>query len=589
MNNFYGGPGRGYWCGACLWARVGENIEEVKERADWICPGCRDLCNCSSPNCMRIKRGWFPTQTLWHEARKHGFKSVAHYLVLTHVSAAASAAPIADNSNTARVMPAQRLTGGGVDGTNTAMMPPPPKRQRTLEFVPGQRGREQALEWATQSKLQSEVAAVLEELGGGQGNGASGSNGVVTSALQLLLNSAKAGQGNIRNSAARGIGIGNGLRAGAGGSGPMAVPGGSGFLGILDADMQDEDEDGLPGGGNSTATRAVHRHIGTTAGTAQWMDLGQRGNPSTAPGLLPPRRPPARLRPVAKSPLIVDVPDESVPVPAPDDLLLHQLVGGGGVNDGNNDANTMHPGLPGVEPAARYGGGNGVRSSRGPQLVVPGWGAPRQQQQQQQQRQLQSPVGRQITSPVNIARIATSPALVVSPGANGEHGGRTIDLTSPQLAPTQVQVQDEQAEIEGIELDIATHAEDSNEGVITGMAEAVANAEGGLEVAQQPTAPLPPLGGASTATEVASPAQTTAVSDPPLDPPPPCTDAHTHIAAVAASMPADEFIWNQLCLRASAIVNDLHELFRYHPDSPDYAGPLFGPETDVAIYEAAVS
>lgn len=35
---------------------------------------------------MRIKRGWFPTNQLSHEAREQGFKSVAHYLVLTLVS-----------------------------------------------------------------------------------------------------------------------------------------------------------------------------------------------------------------------------------------------------------------------------------------------------------------------------------------------------------------------------------------------------------------------------------------------------------------------------------------------------------------------
>lgn len=44
---------------------------------------------------MRIKRGWFPTQQLSHEARDQGYKSVAHYLVLTHLSEKASAAPLA--------------------------------------------------------------------------------------------------------------------------------------------------------------------------------------------------------------------------------------------------------------------------------------------------------------------------------------------------------------------------------------------------------------------------------------------------------------------------------------------------------------
>lgn len=79
VNNFYGGPARGYWCGSCLWLRVGENIDEVRDRSDWQCPACRDLCNCSGANCMRLKRGWFPTNQLSHEATQMGFASVSYY------------------------------------------------------------------------------------------------------------------------------------------------------------------------------------------------------------------------------------------------------------------------------------------------------------------------------------------------------------------------------------------------------------------------------------------------------------------------------------------------------------------------------
>ena len=121
VNNYYGGPARGYWCGSCLWLRMGENIDEVRKNPNWICPGCRDLCNCSGVNCMRIKKGWFPTNQLSHEAMHQGFKSVAHYLVLTHVSANASvvAPPIADNTNVPRVvgMSRQRDDGQGTRAT----------------------------------------------------------------------------------------------------------------------------------------------------------------------------------------------------------------------------------------------------------------------------------------------------------------------------------------------------------------------------------------------------------------------------------------------------------------------------------------
>ncbi len=119
VNSYYGGPGRGIWCGACrvvwrsshldfvvspsltpacsptragscLQGRIGENIHEVLDNPDWICPCCRDICNCSGVNCMRLKRGWFPTNQLSREAGDQGYKSVAHYLILTHLSEHAS-------------------------------------------------------------------------------------------------------------------------------------------------------------------------------------------------------------------------------------------------------------------------------------------------------------------------------------------------------------------------------------------------------------------------------------------------------------------------------------------------------------------
>jgi hypothetical protein len=131
VSNYFGGAGRGYWCGSCLWLRVGENIEDARRAPDWICPGCRDLCNCSGANCMRIKRGWFPTNQLSHEARDQGFRSVAHYLVHTHVSAAAAAAPIADNTHLARPVVRQRAGGQG-QGEGAPEEAPAGKRQRTL-------------------------------------------------------------------------------------------------------------------------------------------------------------------------------------------------------------------------------------------------------------------------------------------------------------------------------------------------------------------------------------------------------------------------------------------------------------------------
>ena len=71
-----GGKGRGFWCGSCLYIRMGENIHEVRQRRDWRCPCCRDICNCSGANCLRARRNLAVTNQLIHEATKQGFKSV---------------------------------------------------------------------------------------------------------------------------------------------------------------------------------------------------------------------------------------------------------------------------------------------------------------------------------------------------------------------------------------------------------------------------------------------------------------------------------------------------------------------------------
>ncbi|KAL3155874.1 hypothetical protein ABBQ32_012876 [Trebouxia sp. C0010 RCD-2024] len=94
-----GGKGRGFWCGSCLYIRMGENIHEVRQRRDWRCPCCRDICNCSGANCLRARRNLAVTNQLIHEATKQGFKSVAHYLILTHLSEQGDAMPMMDITN----------------------------------------------------------------------------------------------------------------------------------------------------------------------------------------------------------------------------------------------------------------------------------------------------------------------------------------------------------------------------------------------------------------------------------------------------------------------------------------------------------
>ncbi|KAL0872400.1 hypothetical protein Bca101_022105 [Brassica carinata] len=68
----------GQFCGDCLYMRYGEHVLETLENPDWICPGCRGICNCSL---CRKRKGWLPTGTAYKKVCKLGYKSVAHYLI----------------------------------------------------------------------------------------------------------------------------------------------------------------------------------------------------------------------------------------------------------------------------------------------------------------------------------------------------------------------------------------------------------------------------------------------------------------------------------------------------------------------------
>ncbi|KAL1208703.1 E3 ubiquitin-protein ligase JMJ24 [Cardamine amara subsp. amara] len=67
------------YCHKCLINRYGENAEEVAKLDNWICPKCRDNCNCSF--CMK-KRGLNPTGILAHKAKASGLSSVSQLLEL---------------------------------------------------------------------------------------------------------------------------------------------------------------------------------------------------------------------------------------------------------------------------------------------------------------------------------------------------------------------------------------------------------------------------------------------------------------------------------------------------------------------------
>lgn len=71
---------QGQFCGDCLFMRYGENVVEVNQNPNWICPVCRGICNCSL---CRHAKGWAPTGNLYRKVTRLGFKSVAHYLIQT--------------------------------------------------------------------------------------------------------------------------------------------------------------------------------------------------------------------------------------------------------------------------------------------------------------------------------------------------------------------------------------------------------------------------------------------------------------------------------------------------------------------------
>eukprot|EP00892_Ulva_mutabilis_P010435 jgi/Ulvmu1/7764/UM039_0072.1 len=73
----------GQLCGDCLFMRYGENVTEANAAEEWICPCCRDLCNCSA---HRSRRGWAPTGTMYRAALAEGYLSVAHCLVLNRLA-----------------------------------------------------------------------------------------------------------------------------------------------------------------------------------------------------------------------------------------------------------------------------------------------------------------------------------------------------------------------------------------------------------------------------------------------------------------------------------------------------------------------
>ncbi|XP_061548180.1 cell division cycle-associated protein 7a [Phycodurus eques] len=68
---------RGQFCGPCLRNRYGEEARDALLDAEWRCPPCRGICNCSF---CRARQGRRATGVLVYLAKYHGFDNVHAYL-----------------------------------------------------------------------------------------------------------------------------------------------------------------------------------------------------------------------------------------------------------------------------------------------------------------------------------------------------------------------------------------------------------------------------------------------------------------------------------------------------------------------------
>ncbi|XP_019713203.1 cell division cycle-associated protein 7a isoform X2 [Hippocampus comes] len=68
---------RGQFCGPCLRNRYGEEVRDALLDADWRCPPCRGICNCSF---CRARDGHCATGVLVYLAKYHGFDNAHAYL-----------------------------------------------------------------------------------------------------------------------------------------------------------------------------------------------------------------------------------------------------------------------------------------------------------------------------------------------------------------------------------------------------------------------------------------------------------------------------------------------------------------------------
>jgi hypothetical protein len=125
------GAARGRFCRGCLWARYGEELDDVRARAsrgEWVCYHCQEEADptcgvvCNSSICM-TRRGMRPTGAAADEARARGYRSVCHWIKARLLARAAAAAggAVAGAAGGEAVEVGAAEGGGGADGGGEAV------------------------------------------------------------------------------------------------------------------------------------------------------------------------------------------------------------------------------------------------------------------------------------------------------------------------------------------------------------------------------------------------------------------------------------------------------------------------------------
>lgn len=115
----------------CLQLRYGENLDEVlqllESGGEWICPVCRDICNCSI---CRTRKHWAPTGILAPYIQD--YPSVAHYLVNKYLDANTKKENTPDTETITE--PSSPLHQMESHQTDAEKHPSPEKQQSTQEL-----------------------------------------------------------------------------------------------------------------------------------------------------------------------------------------------------------------------------------------------------------------------------------------------------------------------------------------------------------------------------------------------------------------------------------------------------------------------